>query len=349
MEGYELQKVLESIKTGQLQKVYTVHGPEAAWHTAVYKALHDRVAESGFGDWNWSVYHGSKDFLVDELLTDMATLPWGSGEKVAVLKDAHLVPAEELERLAKWLKEHEPPGCLAAFFGKLDTRLRYAKLFLSLGMEINCNQLQGEELLRHIAGYCIARGKSISRAAGELFMEMAGSDLQFIHNELDKLISYAGEGQEITREMVQEVASLAPGEAEQNAVFAMTEQIAAGDQKAALAALDRLLDAGRTPLESCPHRAGAAPSPCCKDYSGNFEDTAKAMGNGAPIPCGRQRSTHLVSPGSALSGIRCRGGGRPGDEAGCLPVKPCPGSSDSPDAPASRRVENASSMRRSVC
>jgi len=280
-----LQKVLESIKTGQLQKVYTVHGPEAAWHTAVYKALHDRVAESGFGDWNWSVYHGSKDFLVDELLTDMATLPWGSGEKVAVLKDAHLVPAEELERLAKWLKEHEPPGCLAAFFGKLDTRLRYAKLFLSLGMEINCNQLQGEELLRHIAGYCIARGKSISRAAGELFMEMAGSDLQFIHNELDKLISYAGEGQEITREMVQEVASLAPGEAEQNAVFAMTEQIAAGDQKAALAALDRLLDAGENPFRILPLiERELRLLLAAKTHSGNFEDTAKAMGERSPYP-----------------------------------------------------------------
>ena len=283
-----MQKVLESIKTGQLQKVYTVHGPEAAWHTAVYKALHDRVAESGFGDWNWSVYHGSKDFLVDELLTDMATLPWGSGEKVAVLKDAHLVPAEELERLAKWLKVHEPPGCLAAFFGKLDTRLRYAKLFLSLGMEINCNQLQGEELLRHIAGYCIARGKSISRAAGELFMEMAGSDLQFIHNELDKLISYAGEGQEITREMVQEVASLAP---RGGAVPAMTEQIGRGWKAAP--PRPGFLDA--EPLESCPHRRDCA-FLAAKTHSGNSRIRQKQWGNGAPIPCGRQRSTHLVSP-----------------------------------------------------
>lgn len=280
-----MQKVMEQIKTEKLAPVYVVHGPETAWHEAVYHALRDRVAASGFGEWNWSVYHGHKDFVVDELITDLATLPWGAGEKVVVLKDAHLIPAEQLERLAQWLEEHEAAGILAVFFAKLDMRLKYAKQFLKLGQEIACQNLQGEELQRYIAAYVHARGKSMARSVVELFVEMVGTELQFIHNELDKLISYAGDRRDITADMVREITSIAPGEAAENAVFTMVDYIAAGDQKAALAALDGLFSAGESPFRILPLiERQLRLLLAAKTRTTSFEDTAKLMGERSAYP-----------------------------------------------------------------
>ena len=154
-------------------------------------------------------------------------------EKVAVLKNAERVSSEELERLANWLQSQQPAGTLALFFDKLDQRLKWVKGLLALGEEVRCEALQGDALARYITDYCVLQGKTMKHKACELFMEMVSPDLNLVHNELDKLISFVGERVEITERDVAVITSLSPGEAEQNAVFAMTDHIAAGDQKGA--------------------------------------------------------------------------------------------------------------------
>ena len=72
-----MQDVIKQLKSSQLAKVYVIHGPETVWHDEALAALQQRVLESGFGEWNWSTYQGARDFTVDDLLTDLATLPWG--------------------------------------------------------------------------------------------------------------------------------------------------------------------------------------------------------------------------------------------------------------------------------
>ena len=69
-------KVLESIKLASFRRFTLCTAPrQHGIHIARLCMIEwPRV------DWNWSVYHGSKDYLVDELLTDMATLPWGRGK-----------------------------------------------------------------------------------------------------------------------------------------------------------------------------------------------------------------------------------------------------------------------------
>lgn len=280
-----MQDVIKQLKSSQLAKVYVIHGPETVWHDEVFTALQQRVLESGFGEWNWSIYQGARDFTVDDLLTDLATLPWGAGEKVAVLKNAERVSSEELERLANWLQSQQPAGTLALFFDKLDQRLKWVKGLLALGEEVRCEALQGDALARYITDYCVLQGKTMKHKACELFMEMVSPDLNLVHNELDKLISFVGERVEITERDVAVITSLSPGEAEQNAVFAMTDHIAAGDQKGALQVLERLLNAGESPFRILPLiERQLRLLLAAKTRTGSFEETAQAMGERSAYP-----------------------------------------------------------------
>lgn len=280
-----MQDLIKRLKTAELGPVYIIHGPETMWHDEVFYALQERVKESGFGEWNWSLYHGAKDFTVDDLLTDLATLPWGAGEKVVVLKHAERIASEEMQRLVDWLQNQKPSGTLALFFDKLDQRLKWVKALVSVGEEVRCEVLQGDALARHITDYCVLRGKTMKTKACQLFMDMVAPDLNLVHNELDKLINYVGEKSEITEQDVAAITSLSPGEAEQNAVFSMTDHIAAGNQKGALQVLERLLNAGESPFRILPLiERQLRLLLAAKTGAGSLEKTAQAMGERSTYP-----------------------------------------------------------------
>jgi len=280
-----VQEILREIKQGQLAPVYVIHGPEVMWQAAVYRALHERVMTHGLGEWNWSLYQGNKEFTVEELIADLGTMPWGGGEKIIVVRDAQMIPTAELDTVVTWLQNHEDSPCLALFFNKIDSRLKVIKSLLALGREIRCESLQGEALLRHVTNYCITQGKTIKREAAQLFVDMVGSDLLLIANELDKLLSFIGNESEITVQAVEAVTSLSPGEAEQNAIFAMTDHIAAGDQKAALRVLERLFDSGENPFRILPViERQLRLLLAAKTRVGTLEETAQVMGERSAYP-----------------------------------------------------------------
>ena len=119
--------LLKKLESEPLPRVLVVHGEETMWRERVYDVLKRRSAQDGFGEWNWSVFHGAKDFNLEPLLTELAMLPWGESSKTVVLRDAHLVSAETMEKLARWLEDNPRANCLALFFEQVDERLRFWK------------------------------------------------------------------------------------------------------------------------------------------------------------------------------------------------------------------------------
>ena len=63
--------------------------------------------------------HGAKDFNLEPLLTELAMLPWGESSKTVVLRDAHLVSAETMEKLARWLEDNPRPTAWPCSLSKL--------------------------------------------------------------------------------------------------------------------------------------------------------------------------------------------------------------------------------------
>lgn len=274
-----MQKVLEKIETEPLPRVLFVHGPETVWHDRVQSVLEKRSSEGSFGEWNWSVYYGGKEFDLEGLLVELAMVPWGDSPKIILLKKAELISADTMGKLATWLEEHPQSNCLAIFLDKVDGRWKYPKTLRKFALEIDCKPLQGDALVRHVLDYCTEQGKRMNRDTAMLFVDRVGSDLLLIHNELEKLLAWCGEREKITSVDVQTISSLSPGQIQERTIFQMTDRIVRKQRNEALDILSLLLTSGEPALRILPVierqlRLVLA----AKTTTANLEETAKQMG-----------------------------------------------------------------------
>lgn len=95
-----------------------------------------------------------------------------------------------------------------------------------------------QDLVDWVGGRAVARRAVISRDAAELLAESSGANPYLIDSEIEKLATYAGEGETITLEMV----TLLVGAVSQETIFALVDAIASGQRDKALGLLHEQLD-----------------------------------------------------------------------------------------------------------
>jgi DNA polymerase-3 subunit delta len=273
------QEILQEIETEPLPRVLFVHGPETVWHDRIFTALKHRNSKDSLAEFNWSVFYGSKDMDLEPLLLELGMVPWGDGPKIVVLKNGESVPAAIMEHLASWLEQNLKTNCFALFVDKVDQRLKYVKILRQFALEVECEALQGDALLRHVVDLCTREGKKMKRETAELFLNRVGHDLLMIQNELEKLFAFSEGQEEITCFDVQSISSLSPAQIVNHTVFQMTDFIVQKRRQEALGVLNVLLAAGEPALRILPLierqlRLVLA----AKTAETNLDDVAKQMG-----------------------------------------------------------------------
>lgn len=247
-----MHKVLAQLEKDPLPRVILVHGPEIVWQERVLAILQERNAADPMGEWNWSVFHGSKDFDLEPFFAELAMMPWGDTKKIVILKEGDNITAGTMETIATWLEQHPGANTLAVFLGKVDNRWKYLKILRKFALEIECKPLQGEALTRYVLDYCLERHKKLGREAAELFLERVGTDLLTIHNELNKLVNFTEGREEISSDDILAITSLSPGQIASHTIFQMTDLIVQKKRQEALQVLHLLLTAGEPPMRILP-------------------------------------------------------------------------------------------------
>ncbi len=243
------QALLQRLEREPLPRVLFVHGQEAVWRDRVFELLKQRSAQDEFGQWNWSVLYGSKELSLDAVTAELAMVPWGDSPRIVVLRGAQQVPADTMHRLVQWLAEHPDANCLALFFDQVDEGWKFLQPLRQIAVEIQCSVLEGPQLTEYVSRYCAEQGKRMDKVTVQLFLARVGSNLQVIHNELEKLLAYTGERGEITSADVEEVTSLWPEQIANHAIFQLTDFIVQKKRPEALRLLQQLLQAGEVPLK----------------------------------------------------------------------------------------------------
>ena len=192
---------------------------------------------------NFSRYEG-KDIRVNEVIDLCETLPFLSERRVILFENSGFFK-NKCDELADYLPRI--PDYLYLIFAEkqVDKRSRMYKALKDKGRAVEFTMPDDKTLLTWIGSRLKSSGKKIRANNAEIFLQRTGSDMSNIKNELDKLIGYTGDRDEVT---LSDIDAVCTNRAE-NRVFEMVRAVSDKDRKKALSLYEDLLALREPPLK----------------------------------------------------------------------------------------------------
>ena len=242
MHATEFLKAPEKHEIGPIAVLY---GEERYLKVEGLHALAQRVL-GGAGDdgdeLGLTRFGKDADFktVSDELLT---VSMWGDRRIVAV-EDADEFVTQNRSALEKYLGKPARRSVLVLSVKTWPKTTRLYKAVEKAGLNLECSELKGAALNGWLAEQARTKhGKRLARDAAALMIELAGTSLSLLQQELAKLAAYAGERPEIDTDDVRTLV----GGWKAETTWAMLDSLQDGQVPAALKHLDQLLTAGEAP------------------------------------------------------------------------------------------------------
>lgn len=213
----EYAELFRRIKERQ-DSVYLFYGDEEYVKEKALALLKEQTVPEDMRAMNVLTLEGtvSGDAVCDEC----DTLPFFTEKKLVIVRDfAQLLNkgrgeggAEKSEdaaqaRLLAYLDNPSPHTCLVFYCAQgVDKRKKLFKALLKC-TAVEFKPLEGRELSKWTEKELRAAGKAIGSETLQFLLEFTDTRLELFSRELDKLIHYAGEKKEITREMILQVVT----------------------------------------------------------------------------------------------------------------------------------------------
>ncbi|MBW2063008.1 MAG: DNA polymerase III subunit delta [Deltaproteobacteria bacterium] len=232
MDRTALEKDLNS---GSLKPVYLLYGQEAFLKER-YAA---RLAES--------VDERLKEFNIETLLAEenqagdvverAQTMPFMAPPRVLVVRGVDRYPAEELSILKEYLSDPNESTCLVLVADKPDFRLGLFKALQRQKLAVSFDPPRGRSLVAWVQETGADRGYKVGLSAARTLIELVGTDLMNLNQELEKVCLYAGPEAEVGEEDVRAAARIS----HTASIFDLGDAVGEQNRAGALSALKDLL------------------------------------------------------------------------------------------------------------
>lgn len=236
MTPAELERALEQ---GHLPALLYLYGEEIFSLERLLRRLIQSTIPEDARDFNLTVLHG-KEVTAARLLDAARTFPVFCSHRMVVIKDAHLVPAAELDQCLPYLHDPAPETLLIFVAEKIDARRKFFIDFKKSGELVEFKKLHDNQLPSVIRALAEQEGYALTDDALAAFCRRVSSSLQDIHSELVKLAAYLGERRLAD---VADIDAVVAG-TRQETVFALNDALGERNAKRAIGQVARILDEG---------------------------------------------------------------------------------------------------------
>jgi DNA polymerase-3 subunit delta len=203
LTGFNLPVAPEKAKKSDaIQNVYVIAGKDTSLVNAECDRLLDRLivpADKATGLLNAD----ADSVTAAEIMDELRTLPFLTGRRIVVLKNADKFISNNRELLETYFDSPSPTGVLVLTLSNFDSRTRLAKKLSQIGQFISVSQPSAAQLPARLRQYALeAHTKTLQGQASELLIELVGDELVRLYSEIDKLAVYVGQRKTITAEDV---------------------------------------------------------------------------------------------------------------------------------------------------
>ncbi|MDR2043770.1 MAG: DNA polymerase III subunit delta [Clostridium sp.] len=236
-----MRRIQEDIKSGEFRQIYLLYGEER-YLRRQYRDRLGRALCEGLDPMNIHVYEG-KNISVGEIVDLAETVPFFSPRRVLLLDDSGLFKSGG-EKMAEYLAQVPETAFFLFLESEVDKRGKLFKTVQAKGCAAEFVPQEEAVLKRWIAQRLKKEGKSGTESTIRLFLEKTGTDMEHISMELEKLVCYCLEAQEITERDVEAVCTARIS----SRIFDMVGAIAEKQPQKALRLYDDLLARKEPPL-----------------------------------------------------------------------------------------------------
>jgi DNA polymerase-3 subunit delta len=225
------------------QPVYAVHGDEDFLKRQVLSALRSLVLGEGEDAFGLSTQPGDKASFA-AVRDELATVPFLSPRRLLVVEHADPFVSQFRVQLEKYVAEPSATGVLVLDVKAWPGNTRLAKL-LSVDATIVCKAPAAYRLLAWCTQWAANRySKQLTAEAAKLLVDLVGSEMGQLDQELAKLTTYVGTAPRIESGDVDKLV----GNSRAENLWKIFDAIGAGNRGVALTILDRLFEQGEEPL-----------------------------------------------------------------------------------------------------
>jgi len=222
-----MKSLNEDLKNSNFKNMYLLYGEESYLRRLYKNKLREALVSSD-DTMNYSYYDG-KGINVNEIIDLAETMPFFSERRVIIIENSGFFK-EKCDALTDYL-ENSPESTNFVFVeNEVDKRGRLFKKVKDKGRAVELNSQDENSLTKWVLGLLNKDEKKITQNAMQLFLSKTGPEMENIFKELEKLVCYVGERDNITIEDVETICTTKVT----NNIFDMVSAVADKQQKKAL-------------------------------------------------------------------------------------------------------------------
>lgn len=214
------EQAIAGAEKGDLLPVYLVVGEERLLRDQALAAITKAALSGGLPEFNHDKFTAG-EAAVEKVLGATRTVPMMAKKRVVFVRGLERwdksggagegdgdddAPAGKslppLDQIAEYAKSPIDSTCLLLVAEKLDGRRKLVAAAKKGGFLVDCAQLESRQLPGWIKARAKAKGHTIDGDVAELIAEIAGPDLSYLDDVLERLSLYVGLGHPITEDAV---------------------------------------------------------------------------------------------------------------------------------------------------
>jgi DNA polymerase-3 subunit delta len=234
---------LKDIKKGKLLPLYYLFGEDAYNLNLTLKSIQEKAESDLSSDFDKEIFYGD-DITVNQVIDLASTFPFGSGNKLIVIKDAEKI--KDKKGLKDYAISPTEFSILVFIHNGLLTNLKSEPFntLLEQNFLFEAKELKGRHVVNWLINYCESRQKNISEENAQVLIDIVGENRSILEMQVEKILTHEKNSRDVTIEAIQQVSS----SLKQYTIYDLQNAIGIKDKSAALKIAYNILDSGAEPV-----------------------------------------------------------------------------------------------------
>lgn len=235
---------LRSSTPEEIGPLVVLYGPQRSLKRSVLESITKSVLGADEDDDAGLTRYSGKEAELKTVLDSVSTISMWGDRRLVLVDDADEFVTKNRSGLENYVAKPARKSVLVLIVKSWPKNTRLAKAAAKAGLVVDCSDLKGGQLVRWLVDVSQAEfDKQLTRDGAGLMVELAGSDIGMLEQELSKLSAYVGSRPKIG---VEDVRALVGGWKAET-TWSMLNSLRDDDLPAALVYLDKLLVSGEAP------------------------------------------------------------------------------------------------------